>query len=76
MEMRKRPPDARHTTNILAGAIKSLDPIAHTITLETGKVCRCDPKLELSKFKSGDKVKMTFRDANGTSECCELVRAA
>lgn len=59
-----------------AGTIKSLDSAAHTVTLDTGKVCHCATNVDLTKFKSGDMVKMAFADNNGISECCEMTRAA
>lgn len=56
--------------------IKSLDAEAHTVTLDTGKVCKCGSAVDLGLFKSGDKVLMTFDDSNGKSECCEMKIAA
>lgn len=74
MEMRK----AAHVAAVAptVGTIKSLDSGAHTVTLDTGKVCHCETTVDLAKFKSGDKVNMTFADRDGKSECCAMTRAA
>lgn len=58
-----------------AVTIKSLDSAAHTVTLETGKVCHCATTVDLAKFKAGDKVTMTFADKNGKSECAKMTCA-
>lgn len=74
MEMRKSAQAATATPT--AGTIKSLDSAAHTVTLDTGKVCHCATTVDLAKFKAGDKVNMAFADRNGKPECCEMTRAA
>jgi Cu/Ag efflux protein CusF len=73
MEMKK--PNQAVSSNTV-GTIKSLDAAAHTVTLDTGKVCQCGSAVDLGLFKSGDKVSMAFEDSNGKSECCEMKIAA
>ncbi len=73
MEMKRPAPDARPKT---LGTIKSLDAAAHSVTLDSGKICQCGTTVDLGAFKSGDKVSMSFADKNGTSECCEMHIAA
>lgn len=76
MEMKKGAPVAPHSSAPAASTIKSLDATAHTVTLDTGKVCHCATTVDLAKFKAGDKVNMAFADKNGKSECCSVTRAA
>lgn len=76
MEMRKGTPVAPRTAAPVANTIKSLDSAAHTVTLDTGKVCHCATTVDLAKFKAGDKVNMAFADKNGKSECCGVTHAA
>ena len=54
----------------------SLDAAAHSVTLDSGKICQCGTTVDLGAFKTGDKVSMSFADKNGTSECCEMHIAA
>lgn len=73
MEIKKPVPKEQTKT---VGTIKSLDAAAHSVTLDTGKVCQCGKMVDLGAFKSGDKVSMSFVDKNGKSECCEMHIAA
>ena len=52
-------------TGHVSGTIKSTDAKARTVTLETGHIYHSEAKLDLSQFKSGDKVKVTYTDADG-----------
>ena len=76
MEMKRGARMAPPAAALAASTIKSLDSAAHTVTLDTGKVCHCDKTVDLAKFKAGDKVRMTFAEKNGKSECCAMTRAA
>lgn len=76
MEMKRGRPATPQANEPTTGTIKSLDAGAHTVTLETGTVCHCENNVDLTRFKSGDKVNMTFAEKNGKSECCEMTRAA
>lgn len=49
-------------TNHVSGTIKSTDAKAQTVTLETGRIYHSEAKLDLSGFKSGDKVKVTYTE--------------
>jgi len=75
VEMKKAAPAAPHTAAPSVNTIKSLDSVAHTVTLDSGRVCHCATTVDLAKFKAGDKVAMTFADWNGKSECSEMTRA-
>ena len=49
----------------VSGIIKSTDAKAQTVTLETGRIYHSEAKLDLSDFKSGDKVKVIYTEADG-----------
>lgn len=76
MEMTTKPSTQPNATNPTKGTIKSIDTAAHTVTLDSGKVCNCTHAVDLAKFKSGDKVDMTFVEKNGKSVCCAMTAAA
>ena len=46
------------------GTIKSMDPMAHTMTLEDGQVYEFAADYDVSAMKAGDKVNVTF-DVSG-----------
>jgi Cu/Ag efflux protein CusF len=50
-----------------SGAIKSIDPTAHSITLDNGQVFVFGSSMKLSTYKVGEKVKITFAAQNGTN---------
>jgi Cu/Ag efflux protein CusF len=55
---------ARPTTRI-SGIIKSTDASARTVTLETGRIYHSEARMDLSKFRTGDKVSVTYTEADG-----------
>ena len=59
-----KPVKPEKTTNV-SGTIKSTDAKAQTVTLETGRIYHSESKLDLSGLKSGDKVKVTYTEADG-----------
>ncbi len=73
MEMKKHVPEDHSET---IGTIKSIDPAAHNVTLDTGKVCHCGQAVDLADFKPGDTVTMAFTDKDGQPECCQMAHAA
>lgn len=54
------------------GAITAIDKAKHCVTLEGGKVYHIDAKLDLTKFKTGDKVKLTYTDTAGVMTASEM----
>lgn len=48
-----------------SGRIRSTDAVARTVTLETGRIYHSETRLDLSNFKSGDHVNVTFTEACG-----------
>ena len=49
----------------VSGTIKSTDAKARTVTLETGRIYHSEARLDLSRFKSGDKVSVTYTETDG-----------
>ena len=49
----------------VSGTIKSTDAKACTVTLETGRIYHSEARLDLSKFKSSDKVNVTYTETDG-----------
>lgn len=49
----------------VSGTIKSTDSKARTVTLETGRIYHSEARLDLSRFKSGDKVNVTYTETDG-----------
>ena len=49
----------------ISGVIKSTDATARTVTLETGRIYHSEVKMDLSQLKSGDKVTVTYTEADG-----------
>ena len=49
----------------ITSTIKSMDMTTHTVTLDNGIVYNFDSKFDLSKFKVGEKVKLTYSEQNG-----------
>ena len=53
------------TPSKISGVIRSTDSVAQTVTLETGRIYHSEAKLDLTKLASGDKVTVTFTEADG-----------
>lgn len=60
----------------ITSTIKSMDMTAHTVTLDNGIVYSFDSKFDLSKFKAGEKVKLTYSEQNGKYMGSSLVAAS
>lgn len=59
-----------------SGTIKSMDTAAHTITLEDGKVYHLAPGTDMSHFKQGEKVQVTFDAKNGMNNASSVKAAS
>ena len=59
-------------TTRISGIIKSTDASARTVTLETGRIYHSEAKMDLSKFKTGDKVNVTYSEADGKMSTSEV----
>ena len=59
-------------TTRISGIIKSTDASARTVTLETGRIYHSEAKMDLSKFKTGDKVSVTYSEADGKMSTSEV----
>lgn len=59
-------------TTRISGIIKSTDASARTVTLETGRIYHSEAKMDLSKFKTGDKVSVTYSEADGKISTSEV----
>ena len=57
------------------GAITSIDTSANTVTLEDGKVYVLPTGFDAASIKVGDKVKVTFDEADGKMTATEVVPA-
>ena len=57
------------------GAITSIDTAAGTVTLEDGKVYVLPAGFDAASIKVGDKVKVTFDEADGKMTATEVVPA-
>jgi Cu/Ag efflux protein CusF len=55
------------------GAITSIDTAANTVTLEDGKVYVLPTGFDAASIKVGDKVKVTFDEADGKMTATEVV---
>lgn len=64
----KQGPNASH----VSGTIKSMDRSAQTVTLETGKIYHSQAAMDLTRFKSGDKVEVTYTEADGKMNATDL----
>ncbi len=58
------------------GAIKSIDATAHSVTLDNGQVYDLGSNMSLSKFKVGEKVKITYQAQNGKNMASAIVSAS
>ncbi len=47
----------------VSGTIKAVDKASHKITLDSGKAYIAGPKTDLSNYKPGEKVKITYTPA-------------
>jgi len=59
----------------VSGDIKSVDTTKNTITLEDGSVYNAPQTLDISKFKAGEKVNMSF-DKSGDKMMITSVKPA
>ena len=55
------------------GAVKSIDMTAKTVTLEDGKIYVLPTGFDTASIKVGDKVKITFDEADGKMTATEVV---
>ncbi|MDP3862847.1 hypothetical protein [Phaeovulum sp.] len=76
MNMNKARKPASNLPVAAGEVIKSLDSAAQTVTLASGRVCRCKTSVQLSQFKPGDTVRLTFVESNGETLCSEMARVA
>jgi Cu/Ag efflux protein CusF len=62
--------------NIASGSIKALDGKACTVTLDNSTVYHFDAKCDLSKFKVGEKVAITWAAKNNADWASKIVAAS
>lgn len=75
VEMINRHGMSKPATSHVSGMIKTLDAAAHTVTLDSGRICQCAISVDLTGFKTGDKINAGFVEKNGKTECCEMASA-
>ena len=59
-----------------SGAITSIDAASNTVTLEDGKVYVLPTGFDAASIKVGDKVNITFDEADGKMTATEVVPAS
>jgi Cu/Ag efflux protein CusF len=60
----------------ITATIKSMDMTTHSVTLDNGIAYNFDSKFDLSKFKVGEKVKLSYTEQNGQYMASGLVAAS
>jgi Cu/Ag efflux protein CusF len=58
----------------VTGVIKSIDAANNAITLDNGKTYKLSESIKPADWKEGDKVKVTYDEANGQMTVTQLVR--
>ena len=60
----------------MTGTIKSIDTTAKTVTLNNGDVFKFPSSFDSSKFKVGEKVKVTYSGTGANMSASDIVPAA
>lgn len=60
----------------VTGAIKSIDDKKHEVVLDNGETYIFPNKMDLSKLKAGEKVKITFKTKGGKHEASSIAAAS
>ena len=60
------------TASHVSGTINSMDRSAHPVTRDTGKIDHSQAAMDLTRFRSGDKVEVTYTEADGKMNATDL----